>query len=115
MIERDSSVMNLANTQWHPFVSWRSIVAGLLVTLFTFATLMFLGMAVGGVALQGIVDQGSSARGFPIGAGIWLLLSTLLSLFAGSYFSGRVSSFLTSRSGAAQGLVIASLFFVLFL
>jgi hypothetical protein len=97
----------------HPLLSWRSIVAGLLISFLTFAILSSLGMAVGGMALHEIVDDGSSAKGLGIGAGVWLVLTVLISLFAGSYFAASVSTFVSRRSGVAQGLTIAALFFAI--
>lgn len=106
--------LEVMQASWHPFVSWRAVIAGLFVTILTFSILSFLGMAVGGIALNNVVEDGG-AQGLSIGAGVWFLVTVLVSLFVGSYFSGRVSSFFTARVGAAQGLVIAALFSVLFL
>lgn len=97
-----------------PFISWRSVLAGLFITMLVFATLMSLGLAVGGLALTEVIEDRES-KGLPIGAAIWFVVSTLVSLFAGSYFAARVSNFITPRIGGAQGLVIASVFFVAFL
>lgn len=98
-------------TRYHPLVSWRSIVAGFLVTLFTFALMLSLGLAFGGIGLaDGVTRQGAT-----VFTGIWLLLSSLVALFTGSYFAARISKTHTGRIGSAQGLVIASLFFGLML
>ena len=95
----------------HALISWRSIVAGLLVAFFCMIGLLGLGMAFGGIGL----DEETSAKSAGIFTGVWFLVSTLLSLFVGSYFAGRVSKFRTARIGSAQGLVIAALFLGLFL
>ncbi len=94
-------------TRYHPLVSWRSIVAGLLVALLTFALMLSLGLAFGGIGLA----DGASAQGATVFTGLWLLCSSLIALFAGSYFAARISKTHTGRIGSAQGLVIASLFF----
>jgi len=90
----------------HALISWRSIVAGLLVTLFAMTGLIGLGLAIGGISL----DADTSAKSAGLFSGIWFLASAIISLFAGSYFAARVSKFRTSRIGSAQGLVIAALF-----
>lgn len=95
----------------HALISWRSIVAGLLVSMFTMTGLLGLGLAVGGIGL----DNDVSAQSAGIFTGVWFLVSTLLSLFVGSYFAARVSKFRTGRIGSAQGLVIAALFLGFFL
>jgi hypothetical protein len=95
----------------HPLISWRSVVAGLLIAFFTMLGLLGLGMAFGGIGL----DADTSARSAGIFTGVWFLVSALLSLFVGSYFAARVSKFQTGRIGSAQGLVIAALFLGAFL
>lgn len=90
----------------HALISWRSIVAGLLVTLFAMTGLIGLGLAIGGISL----DADTSAKSAGLFSGIWFVASSIISLFAGSYFAARVSKFRTSRIGSAQGLVIAALF-----
>lgn len=95
----------------HALISWRSIVAGLLIAMFTMIGLLGLGLAFGGIGL----DEDTSARSAGIFTGVWFLVSALVSLFAGSYFAARVSKFRMGRIGSAQGLVIASLFLGYFL
>jgi hypothetical protein len=90
----------------HPAMSWRSTIAGLLVSLIVFATLLSLGIALGGISLA----DGASLKNSGIMGGLWLLFSVLLSLFAGSYFSARVSNFTAPWVGMAQGAVLAALF-----
>jgi hypothetical protein len=103
--------MESESGNFHPLISWRSVVAGLLIAFFSMMGLLGLGMAFGGIGLE----DGASARGAGIFTGVWFLISALLSIFAGSYFAARVSKFQTSRVGSAQGLVIAALFLGIFL
>lgn len=97
----------------HPFLSWRSILGGLLVAALTSAVLMTLGIAFGAASIVGGVNSSPSEMGLISGA--WSLGSVLLSLFAGGYFAARVSKFNAPAIGSAQGLVLAALFFVVFL
>jgi hypothetical protein len=103
----DDTVLESDLAHFHPLVSWRSVIAGLLVAFLTMGILLSLGMAMGGVGLEG----GTTAQAAGLFTGIWFLVSALIALFAGSYFAARISKFHTNRIGAAQGLVIASLFF----
>ena len=91
---------------YHPLLSWRSIVAGLVVALLALAGLSGLGMAFGGIGL----DENSSLQGALTFTGSWAIGSLLLSIAAGAYFSARFSGFASARVGAAQGVVIAALF-----
>jgi hypothetical protein len=102
----ESNTMNM-----HPLVSWRSVLAGVLVTFLSLAILLSLGMAFGGIGLSG----GTDAQNAGVFTGVWFLVSSVISLFLGSYFAARISKFHTNRIGSAQGLVIASLFFGFFL
>lgn len=92
-------------------VSWKPILAGFLVTLVAYATFGALGMVFGGVAASNVESQ-TAIKGLAAGAALWVILSVVFSLLAGSYFAGRTSTFITGRIGAAQGLTIAALFFV---
>lgn len=95
----------------HALISFRSIVAGLLIAAFCMIGLIGLGLAFGGIGM----DEDTSAKSAGIFTGVWFLVSALISLFAGSYFAARVSKFRTGRIGSAQGLVIAALFLGFFL
>jgi hypothetical protein len=95
----------------HALISWRSIVAGLLITFFVMSGLVGLGLAFGGINM----NEDTSAKSAGIFSGVWFLVSTLVSLFLGSYFAARISKFRTGRIGSAQGLVIASVFLGFFL
>lgn len=95
----------------HALISWRSIVAGFLIAMFTMIGLLGLGLAFGGIGL----DEDTSARGAGIFTGVWFLISSLISIMIGSYFAARISKFRLGRIGSAQGLVIAALFLGFFL
>lgn len=103
-LETDSETM-------HALISWRAVVAGLLISLFTMTAFIGLGLAFGGIGLE----DGASARSAGVFTGVWFLFSALISIFVGSYFAARVSKFRLGRIGSAQGLVIASLFLGFFL
>lgn len=92
-------------------ISWKSIFSGLLVALIAYSTLIALGISMGGASASNIIQYGGNASGLATGAAIWMLVSVLLSLAAGGYFAARTSVLITGRMGAAQGLVIAALFF----
>lgn len=95
----------------HPLFSSRSVIAGLLVAFFILTGLIGLGFAIGGISM----DQNTSFEGMGMFSGIWFGLSSLVSIFVGSYFAARVSKFESSRIGAFQGLIIASLFLGFFI
>lgn len=97
----------------HSSISWRAIFAGLFISLLAYVTLTFLGVALGGANLRSLLERGGEgmAGGLGVGAGIWMLLSVLVSLFAGGYYAARGAGFIPIRIGRIQGLVVAALFF----
>lgn len=90
----------------HPLLSWRSIIAGLLVSFFVMAGLLGLGFAIGGISM----NEDTTLSSFGTFTSLWFGASALVSLFAGSFFATRISKFQNSFIGSAQGLIIASLF-----
>lgn len=93
----------------HPLMSWRSVIAGLLISLFSFMVLMSLGLALGGVSLEGGLNASAQTAG--IISGVWFLVTILVSLFIGAFCATRLSKLHTSSMGGSQGLVLAALFF----
>lgn len=96
-----------------PLVSWKAILAGLLVALTVYTTLTLLGIGIGAASLSEIVESGESVDGLGTGTLLWIAVSTIISLGVGSYFAARISTFITKSVGAAQGITIASLYFAL--
>lgn len=90
----------------HALISYRAIVAGLLITFAVMLGLSGLGLAVGGMGF----DQTTTVQSAGLFGGIWFMVSFLIALFLGSYFAARISKFRAGRVGSVQGLVIASLF-----
>ena len=95
---------NVINT--HALISYRAIVAGLLISMLAMIGFIGLGLGFGGMGL----DEDTRAQSVGIFSGVWFIVSILLSLFIGSYFASRVSKFRTARVGSVQGLVISALF-----
>lgn len=95
----------------HSLINWKSIFAGLFVTLIVYVALTALGAGIGGSSAANAIEEGRSSNALASGAGIWVGISVLVSLAVGGYFAARTSTFITGRVGAAQGLIIASLFF----
>jgi hypothetical protein len=95
----------------HSLISWRAILAGLFLAGITYVALIMLGLALAGASAYEMIQEDNTIRGLASGATTWMALSVLLSLGIGSYFAARTSTFVTRRIGAAQGLLIAAIFF----
>ncbi|CAI0890160.1 Uncharacterised protein [Serratia proteamaculans] len=81
-------------------VSWGSILAGSAMALVTYLILSVLGTAVGASAVDPL-QAGNPLSGFGVGTGIWLFVTTLLSLAAGAFVAGRTSP----NRGGLHGLL----------
>ncbi len=88
-----------------PTVHWRSVAAGVILSLITMFALTGLGMAFGG----GGLDEDSTLRGALTFAGLWTLGSALVSVFVGAYFSSRLAANQNARVGSIQGTIVAAL------
>lgn len=113
IIERNVNLEQIdsENSASHPLISWRSVVAGFIISLFFMVGFIGLGMAFGGIGMY----DGTTAANAGVFSGIWFFASALISLFVGSYFAARISKFQSGRVGSAQGLVIAALFLGMFI
>lgn len=90
-------------------LSWGAIFAGLIVAMVTQIVLSVLGLAIG----LTIWDPGDAAAGLAQGAGIWMAVAALISLFAGGVVTGRLAGVLTVGDGALHGGVMWGLSVVL--
>jgi hypothetical protein len=90
--------------------SWGAIFAGVVVALATQVLFVMLGLAVGAAAID--ASASNPFAGIGVGSLIWLALSGIVSLFAGGYVSGRLSSSPDRGEGALNGLVVWALFLV---
>lgn len=86
-------------------VSWGAIFAGALVALVTGFVLNLLGLGVG---LQSFdpATEADSVGGFGIGQGIWTVISSLASLFAGGWVAGRLAGMPRRTDGMLHGVVV---------
>ncbi len=89
-------------------VSWGAIFAGTIVAMVIQIALTLLGLSIGlGVVTQAPTTNALSGVG--IGATIWLVVSTLISLYIGGYFAGRLAGLPTRQDGILNGVVVWAL------
>jgi hypothetical protein len=91
---------------------WKSIFAGVLISIMSYMILTALGAGIGGLTASSIISNDESGSGLATGAGLWLGISAVMSLFMGGYYTLRISKFVSNRVGAAHGFVVASIFFI---
>jgi hypothetical protein len=92
---------------------WKSVLAGVLISIMAYMILTALGAGIGGLTASSLISNDEGGGGLATGAGLWLGISSVISLFLGTYFALRVSKYVTNKVGAAHGFLIASIFFIL--
>jgi hypothetical protein len=85
-------------------VSWGAIFAGVVVALVTQVLLSMLGAGIGIATLDPGTGDNPAASTFSIVAGIWYLLSGIISAFVGGYIAARMSGKTVATTGALHGL-----------
>ena len=76
------------NPEQQPRISWGAIFAGCFLSLVTYLVLSVLGTAIGAGAIDPLRDA-NPLNGFGKGTGIWLGVTTILSILVGAFVAGR--------------------------
>ncbi|HEX7117755.1 MAG TPA: hypothetical protein VF212_03155 [Longimicrobiales bacterium] len=85
-------------------LSWGAIVAGLVIAVVTQIILSMIGLAIGFGALQ--FGPGGTLEEVGIGAGVWAVLTGLISLFVGGLAAGHFAGILTRLDGVLHGVLV---------
>jgi hypothetical protein len=94
-------------------ICWKSVFAGILISIMAYMLLATLGAGVLGSIAQSSIESQQHGSALATASGLWLGLSAIISLFVGSYFTVRISKTLTNKIGAAHGFIVASAFFII--
>lgn len=88
-------------------VSWGAILAGWVVAAGISWLFYQLGGAIGLSVISPTTQQaGEIGRGVSIGAGVWILLTWLVSLFIGGWYAGRMSGRFGRYNGMMHGFAV---------
>jgi hypothetical protein len=71
-----------------PRISWGAVIAGVILSLIVYLIMSVLGTAIG-ASLLAPMSQPNPGRVFGFGSGVWVIVTTVLAVFVGSYFAGR--------------------------
>jgi MFS family permease len=81
--------MKLLTTQdGLPRLSWGSVIAGVILSSIVYLIMSVLGTAIG-ASLLSPLSHPNPLHGFGFGSGVWVIVTTVLAVFTGSYFAGR--------------------------
>ena len=85
-------------------VSWSSILAGVTAAIAVQLLLNLFGIGVGAATINPQQGQ-QSGQGLAVGAAIWFVLSSIISLFVGGWIAARLAGIPNKRDGALHGFV----------
>ncbi|WP_198039282.1 hypothetical protein [Paraburkholderia sp. SOS3] len=94
-----------------PRVSWGAVFTGVVISLVVYLVMSVLGTAIG-ASLLNPLSRPDPARAFGFGSGVWLIVTTVVSVFAGAYFAGRCAPVLGWMHGLLAWAVM--ILFVVF-
>jgi len=81
--------MKLLTTQdGLPRLSWGPIFAGVILSMIVYLVMSVLGTAIG-ASLLAPMSKPDPLQGFGFGSGVWVIITTVLAVFVGSYYAGR--------------------------
>lgn len=86
-------------------ISWGAIFAGIVVVLVVQLLLMLLGLAIGTATIDPASQDTPSATTLGTTGGIWWIVSTAISVFAGAWVAGRLAGMPTKTDGMLHGVV----------
>lgn len=86
--------------------SWGAIFAGVVIVLIVQVLLSMLGIGIGASTIDPAQGQSPAVSTFGIGAGIWWVVTSLISVAAGAYVAGRLAGMPKRMDGALHGLVV---------
>jgi MFS family permease len=71
-----------------PRLSWGAIIAGVILSMIVYLIMSVLGAAIG-TSLLSPLSKPDPLHGFGFGSGVWIIVTTVLAVFVGSYYAGR--------------------------
>jgi MFS family permease len=101
--------MKLLTTQdGLPRLSWGSVIAGVILSSIVYLIMSVLGTAIG-ASLLSPLSRPDPLHGFGFGSGVWVIVTTVLAVFVGSYFAGRCAPVLGWLHGLLSWAVMTLL------
>lgn len=93
-------------------IGWGAVIAGFFIATVTQLLLNILGVAIG-LTVVGAEGQ-TSGTAIGVGAGIWTVISSVISVFVGAWVAGRYTSIPERGEGSLQGALVWSLSLIFF-
>lgn len=94
-------------------ILWGAVFAGAVIAIVAQLVLSVLGIAIGASTINP-AQEANPVQGIGIGAGIYFVLSAVISLFAGGYAAGSLVAVQDTRTRTLHGLTMWSVATILF-
>jgi hypothetical protein len=109
MVDMNTTTQNADSIEFESIrfrdrISWKAVFAGTLTILVLQLLLSLLGIGIGASIVDPLKEQ-DPMSGLGIGSGIWLILSTILSVYVGSMVAGRLTLIPMRIEGALHGFL----------
>jgi hypothetical protein len=85
------------------------VIAGVILSSIVYLMMSVLGTAIG-ASLLSPLSRPNPLHGFGFGSGVWVIVTTVLAVFIGSYFAGRCAPVLGWLHGLLSWAVMTLLF-----
>ena len=102
----DYAVGRVVETRIHPNVSWGAIMVGAVVAVSLGTMLNTLGLAAAASLVETLTRETPTTQSMAVGSGVWLALSTAISLFLGALAAARLAHRWDMTDSALHGLAV---------
>ena len=96
------------DSRWSAPSAWGSIIAGVILSMIVYLIMSVLGMAIG-ASLLSPMSKPDPLHGFGFGPGVWVIVTTVLAVFVGSYYAGRSHQYSADFAGILSWAVMTLL------
>ena len=99
-------------------ISWAAVIAAVIIALAVQLVLNMIGAGIGFSAIDPLQGETPSVTTFSVAGGIWMVVSSMLALFAGGWLASYLAGVTRDEDGMLHGLAVwglSTLFVVLFL
>jgi MFS family permease len=91
-----------------PRLSWGAVIAGVILSMIVYLIMSVLGTAIG-ASLLSPMSKPDALHGFGFGSGVWVIVTTVIAVFVGSYYAGRCAPVLGWLHGLLSWAVMTLL------
>ncbi|MDR5777419.1 MULTISPECIES: YrzE family protein, partial [unclassified Caballeronia] len=96
------------NQRWTTTLILGAVIAGVILSMIVYLIMSVLGTAIG-ASLLSPMSKPDTLQGFGFGSGVWVIVTTVIAVFVGSYYAGRCAPVLGWLHGLLSWAVMTLL------